>query len=98
MKNVSNIPLSGRWKKVVDSHVASGRYESAREVVEDAIALFDQTERQFQAQLESMRVGVRRGLADAKAGRMTPIKDVTLESVRAMAKFRSKPRRARKSA
>ena len=98
MKRLSSISLTRKGKKFVDAQLASGRYESANQIVEKSLDLLDHTERLYQSHIDTVRAGVRRGIADADAGRFVPIEKITIESIRAMAKFRAKPRRSRKSA
>ncbi|HMN40474.1 MAG TPA: hypothetical protein PKE29_06475 [Phycisphaerales bacterium] len=89
--------LPPRVKKLIVRQMRRGRYKSEGDVLMDALELLDLRNDEFDASLEAMRAGVRRGLADAKAGRTVPIERVTVDSVRTLAKSTA-ARKLRKSA
>jgi Arc/MetJ-type ribon-helix-helix transcriptional regulator len=89
---------SPKVQKLLAKQMRGGRYKSESDVLLDALELLDLRNSELDAHLEAMRAGVRRGLADSKAGRTVPSEEVTVESIRALAKFRAGQRKLRKSA
>lgn len=93
-----HISLSPKLRKLVDGVLRSGRYRTEGDVLSDALELLAAKNAEHDAALESLRAGVRRGLADVKAGRVVPAELLTVESVMAPVRKRRAHRRPRKSA
>jgi len=66
----ANISLTPELEAFISSRVASGRYQSASEVVREALRLLEQREQQRIASLEELRREVAVGLAQARAGEL----------------------------
>ncbi len=97
MKPSSELPLSAKARKIVASQVASGKYGSPKEVMEDALNLLVRAEREREDRLEEIRRGVRRGIEAANRGDVLPLEGV-VERVRAKVEARHQALRRRKSA
>lgn len=82
MKRSKTIPLTPKSQKTVRAYVASGRYSSAQEVVEEALSLLDLTEKQHQARLASIDAAIDRGMADVRAGRVVDFDDAAVERIK----------------
>lgn len=64
------ITLSPEIEKLINESVQSGRYESASEVLEEALlALKEREDSDYREAVE----GIRRGLEDIEAGRIQPL-------------------------
>ena len=66
-----NVSLTPVLEKMVQAKVASGLYNSASEVVREALRLLVEHERMQQAKLEALREEVDIGLKDLDNGRFT---------------------------
>jgi antitoxin ParD1/3/4 len=80
----SSVDLGKKLEFVVSKLVSGGRYNSRSEVLREGVRLVQERERR----LESLDRALDRGLADADAGRVTPIEEVAVRlktKVRAMA-------------
>lgn len=64
--------LGKQLETFVGRLVASGRYNSKSEVLREGVRLIEERE----AKLTALDASIARGLADAKAGRMTPADQV----------------------
>ena len=58
-----NVNLTLELEQLVQAKVQSGRYNSASEVVREALRLMDEQDRLREAKLEQLRSDVRQGLA-----------------------------------
>lgn len=63
-----NINLTPELESLVQKKVKSGRYNSASEVVRDALRLFEHRERIREARLQSLRRKIDEGWAEAEGG------------------------------
>lgn len=77
-----NVPLTGQLERVVKEKVASGRYNSATEVVSEALRLLDDHERLQQIKLERLRKDIQEGL---DSGESAPL---DVEEIKAEARKR----------
>ncbi|HVU62592.1 MAG TPA: type II toxin-antitoxin system ParD family antitoxin [Phycisphaerales bacterium] len=75
MKSSKSIALTPKGQKAVRACLASGRYSSAQEVIEEALSLLDLTERQHRARLASIDAAIERGMADVRADRVVDFDD-----------------------
>lgn len=63
-----NISLTPELEKLVQRKVASGLYSSASEVIREALRLFDDENRIFQAKLKSLKQDIALGIKQADCG------------------------------
>jgi antitoxin ParD1/3/4 len=89
-----NVPLTAQLEKVVKEKVASGRYNSASEVVSEALRLLDDHDRLQQIKLERLRNDIQDGL---DSGESEPL---DIDAIKAEARKRrrlaqSKPKKRR---
>ncbi len=65
-----NVSLTPRLEQFVNSRVASGRYQSASEVVRESLRLLEENEAVKQARLDGLREKIALGLEQAKRGEL----------------------------
>jgi len=65
-----NVSLTPELERFVASRVASGRYQSASEVVREALRLLEEREQARQAALDRLRAEIAVGLEQAKRGEL----------------------------
>lgn len=63
-----NISLSPALQRFIAAHVATGRYQSASEVVREGLRLLEERERDKQAALEDVRRKIAVGLEQLRRG------------------------------
>lgn len=63
-----NVSLTPALEKLVQRKVASGLYTSASEVIREALRLFEDENRIYQAKLENLRKDVAIGIKQADRG------------------------------
>jgi antitoxin ParD1/3/4 len=63
-----NVKLTPELKELVQSKVQSGRYESASEVVRDALRLMERRDEGRAAEIQELRNRMDKGLAEARRG------------------------------
>lgn len=85
-----NIDLTGPLADFIDDKVAAGEYESASELVRDALRLLRRVDEIEAAKLEALRREVRRGLEEADSGQFST---ESLEEIAASVLSESKLRR-----
>lgn len=83
---VPQVKLDTRSRKLTARLLKSGRYASAEEVARAAYRLLEEEERDFEQAVD----GIRRGMEDAKAGRMKPANEVFARLDQEIAKRRGK--------
>ncbi len=66
------VDLSPELESFIDSQVAKGRYGSIEEFLQEALS-------HLRSQIEEDEASVRRGIADAEAGRVRPLDEVAQE-------------------
>ena len=69
-RTTMNVSLPPELEAFVDSRVASGQYQSASEVVREALQLLQEREMTRQADLEEVRRKIAIGLEQAKRGEL----------------------------
>jgi antitoxin ParD1/3/4 len=72
MKVAANDELTDEFEEFVTHLVASGRYRSKREVLQEGVRLVQERE----AQLADLDAAIARGIADADAGQVKPTTEV----------------------
>lgn len=75
----SSVKLGDKLEAAIDGLVRTGRYGSRSEVLREGVRLVQERE----AKWKKFEEAIDRGIADAKAGRSTPIKEAFAE-IRAM--------------
>jgi len=90
-----NISLTPALERFVTERVESGRYQSASEVVREALRRLEQSEAGGRPTPEDLRRKVSEGLADVRAGRLFDGEEVFREIEK---KLRMVPHRARRRA
>ena len=78
-----NVSLTPELDQFVQSRVASGRYQTASEVVREGLRLLEQQERTREAAVEELRAKLRRGVEQADRGEFFD-GDVVFEELRQM--------------
>jgi antitoxin ParD1/3/4 len=68
----SSVDLGSKLEGVVEKLVSNGRYNSKSEVIREGVRLVEEREKR----LAELDLALDRGLADVKAGRVKPAKDV----------------------
>lgn len=71
-----NVSLKADWEKFVDAKVASGEYETASEVIRDALRLLKREDDKRQAMLEAIRSEIKAGVDDLRQGNGRPANQV----------------------
>ncbi len=66
-----NVSLTPELVKLIEEKIASGLYTSASEVVREALRLLAESDRQRAMRVHELREHIAKGLASAKAGRLT---------------------------
>jgi antitoxin ParD1/3/4 len=65
-----NISLTPQLESFINARVASGRYQSASEVVREGLRLLHEREERRQAALEELRQSIAVGLEEARRGEL----------------------------
>jgi antitoxin ParD1/3/4 len=65
----SSYTLGEHFEQFIQRQIKGGRYQTASEVVRDALRLLEEDERAREAALESLRAEVRKGRANGKGKR-----------------------------
>ena len=76
-----NVSLTSELERFVHSRVASGRYQTASEVVRESLRLLEEREQARESALEELRVKIRRGIEQADRGELLD-GDAVLEEIR----------------
>ena len=78
-----NISLTQKMEEWIHDKVASGMYQSASEVVREAIRVVYAYEQRQQTQtLEELRADIQLGMQDVEAGRIQPLDRQLFEDVK----------------
>ena len=78
-----NISLTPELKALVERKVSSGRYQSASEVIREALRALEKEDRMRELRLDELRRDLDLGLEDLKAGRSSPVTKNTLKEIEA---------------
>ena len=79
-----NVALSPELEELIDSKVGNGRYDSASEVVSDAVRLLDEWDRIQEARQMELKRDIRRGLDQLDRGESAPL---DIEAIKAKARL-----------
>lgn len=74
-----NVVLSQHQHELVESLVASGRYQNASEVLREGLRLLERQEEEEAAKIAALRKAADRGWADLASGRYDDIADDHLD-------------------
>lgn len=74
-----NVVLSQHQHELVESLVASGRFQNASEVLREGLRLLERREAEDSARLAALREAADKGWADVAAGRYDDIADENLD-------------------
>jgi antitoxin ParD1/3/4 len=85
-----NVSLTPELEDFVQAKVKSGRYNSASEVIREALRLLDDHDRARAAQLEDFRGEIDRRLASLERGEGIPVKKTFARLRQKSEKFRKK--------
>ncbi|MCU0245996.1 MAG: type II toxin-antitoxin system ParD family antitoxin [Bryobacter sp.] len=67
-RHTLNVSLTPKLSDFVERRVASGRYQTASEVIREALRLLEREEQDRKAALESLKAKVTRGASQAERG------------------------------
>jgi len=73
-----NVVLTDHQHRVIESLVASGRYQNASEVLRDGLRLVEQREAENAAKLDALREAAAVGWRDLEAGRYRDVREDAL--------------------
>jgi antitoxin ParD1/3/4 len=76
-----NVSLTPELEQFVESRVASGRYQTASEVIREGLRLLEEREQTREAALEELRAQLRRGVEQADRGELLD-GDAVFEEIR----------------
>ncbi len=88
MKSFPDLPLSAKARKFVQTSIASGRYNSPKQVVEDALTLLQKTQRELEARLTEIDAAIDRSAADIRAGRFTRFDKTAVDRIKRVGRER----------
>src|SRR5215471_4650757 len=94
-RKTKNISLTPRLEKYVARKVASGRYQSASEVVREAIRIMEQHEKDREQALDEVRRKVAHGLGQARRGELVDGEEAMERILAKLRKRAAQPRRRR---
>jgi antitoxin ParD1/3/4 len=89
IRRTMNVSLTPELEKFVESRVATGRYQTASEVVREGLRLLEDHERQREADFQSLKSKLKRAAAQAGRGELIPGEEVFAE-IRALSARRRK--------
>jgi antitoxin ParD1/3/4 len=70
-----SISLAPDIDDAIQRHRATGRYASDDEVIRAALRVLERDEEELARKLAALDAAIARGIADAEAGRVTPLED-----------------------
>jgi antitoxin ParD1/3/4 len=83
-----NVSLTPELEEFVSEKVASGMYQTASEVVREALRLLRERDQLQQQRLEELRREIAIGLDQAAQGKVKPLNEETIEQVKQRARGR----------
>jgi len=91
-----NVSLTPMLEKLVQRKVATGRYNSASEVIREALRLLEERDEMHQTKLTALRKDVRVGLDQLRRGEASEYDDRSLKTLAADVKANGRKRLAAK--
>jgi antitoxin ParD1/3/4 len=85
-----NVSLTPELEQYVATKVASGMYQTASEVIREALRLLREREDMQQQRLEELRREIALGLEEANRGGVVPLTEETIEQVKSRGRARRK--------
>jgi antitoxin ParD1/3/4 len=82
-----NVSLTPELERFVQSRVASGRYQTASEVIREGLRLLEEREGAREAALEELRASIRRGVEQADRSELLD-GDAVLDEIRQLSEKR----------
>ncbi len=76
-----NVSLTPELEQFVQSRVASGRYQTASEVIREGLRLLEERKQAREAAIEELRAKIRRGIEQADRGELLD-GDAVFEEIR----------------
>jgi antitoxin ParD1/3/4 len=73
-----NVVLTERHEKIIESLIASGRYQNASEVLREGLRLLEQREEEHAAKLAAFRAAAKAGFDAIDAGRYEDVREEDL--------------------
>ena len=70
IRSTMNVSLTPELERFVQSRVASGRYQTASEVVREGLRLLEEREQSREAVMEELLAKIRRGIEQADRGEL----------------------------
>jgi antitoxin ParD1/3/4 len=89
-----NVSLGQELEKFISGKVSQGRYQTASEVVREALRLLEERDNVREAHLRALRREIDAGLNDIRAGRVT---NLDLKSIKREGRRRLRSRTRRKN-
>jgi antitoxin ParD1/3/4 len=86
------VSLTPGLRRLVDKKVRSGYYGSPSEVVREALRLLERRDLTREQQVGDLRTLLDQADADTRAGRLLPLNDQAIESIKAEGRRRTKRR------
>jgi antitoxin ParD1/3/4 len=85
-----NISLTPELEQFVNQKVASGRYQTASEVIRDGLRMLVEREELHHQKLADLRRDIAVGAAQADQAKVTPLNKETVEGIKARGRQRRK--------
>jgi antitoxin ParD1/3/4 len=79
IRTTMNVSLTPELEKFVESRVATGRYQTASEVVREGLRLLEEQERRREANFRALKEKLQRGAAQAERGELISGEEVFSE-------------------
>jgi antitoxin ParD1/3/4 len=92
IRSSMNVSLTPELQHFVESRVATGRYQTASEVVREGLRLLEERERARDTALEELRAKIKLGIAQADRGEFTDGESVFEEIRQLSSRRRAKNR------
>ena len=70
IRSTMNVSLTPELEQFVQSRVASGRYQTASEVVREGLRLLEEREQSRETVIQELRAKIRRGIEQADRGEL----------------------------
>jgi antitoxin ParD1/3/4 len=92
IRSSMNVSLTPELQHFVESRVATGRYQTASEVVREGLRLLEERERERDTALKELRAKIKRGIEQADRGEFIDGESVFEEIRQLSARRRAKSR------
>jgi antitoxin ParD1/3/4 len=91
-----NVSLTPKLEQFIKKKIRTGRYQTASEVVRDALRAMDENERTREVQLAELRQEIRRGLDELDRGEGIPLDENLAERIKRQGRSRLQRRTIKK--